>query len=87
MVAKPKIKDEKPAKAKVVDTPESSKKRKAEEVESPAPKPAPGTEGLSKSQRKKLAKKAKLDAQGEAAPAPPAANGTAKGGDKQKVRK
>ena len=63
-----------------------SKKRKAEDSTSPLTtktESTPGSEGLSKNQKKKLAKKAKLEASSGPAPT---ANGTAKSGDKAKVR-
>lgn len=77
LAAKPKVKpDANPsvpsaAASKPAAAPAPSQKRKAEEIESPAPQPAAtgatGTaaaEGMSKSQRKKLAKKAKLEPEG-----------------------
>ncbi|ORX40764.1 hypothetical protein BD324DRAFT_612042 [Kockovaella imperatae] len=80
-------KEEKP-KAKAVEATET-KKRKAEEIESPAPKaatttPAASTEGLSKAQKKKLAKKAKLEGATAAAPTPAAAAPTANGNANKK---
>lgn len=85
------------AKAKVEATkpaaPVSDKKRKADEIESPAAKASAAADtsidGLSKNQRKKLAKKAKVEGEA-AAPAPakaeakPAQQSSKQG---QKVRK
>ena len=90
--AKPKVQVTKTTKIEAkpkVDANASStenKKRKADVIDSPAAKAEPvSTEGLSKSQKKKLAKKAKTEGSSAAASAPAATE--KKGGDKQKVRK
>ncbi|ORY28159.1 hypothetical protein BCR39DRAFT_535813 [Naematelia encephala] len=59
------------------DVKPAAPKRKAEEIESPAGKASESTEGLSKAQKKKLAKKAKLETPA-AAPAKEATKGPQK---------
>ena len=74
---------EAPATKKIESAPES-KKRKADALQSPAAA-ADETEGLSKAQKKKLAKKAKRDS--DVAPAAPAVEKKAEKKTEKKVRK